>query len=84
MTTCTDRQLLADAARVLAARQEIAPVLERLALAPLDPAAVRELRLWLDDSYPSAAAALDRLRVSDAAAPHRRRTLRRVPTGGVR
>jgi hypothetical protein len=69
-TTCGDRQLLADAARVLAARRALEPVLERLADAPLDPVAVRELRSWLDDSYPRAAAALDRLRASDAAAPH--------------
>ena len=78
-TTWTDGQLLADAARVLAARQALEPVLERLYDAPLDPAAVGELRGWLDDSYPRAAAALDRLRASDAAAPHRVRRLRTVP-----
>ena len=69
-TTCGDRQLLADAARVLAARRALEPVLERLADAPLAPVAVHELRCWLDDSYPRAAAALDRLHASDAAAPH--------------
>ncbi len=80
-TTCTDRELLADAARVLAARRELAPVLERFADAPLDPVAAAELRAWLDDSYPRAAAALDRLRASDAAAPHRLRPRRAVPSG---
>jgi hypothetical protein len=81
-TTCGDRQLLADAARVLAARRALEPVLERLAGAPLDPAAVGELRSWLDDSYPRAAAALDRLRASGAAATHQRRTVR--PLGPLR
>ncbi len=84
MTTCTDRQLLTDAARVLAAREELGPVLERFADAPLDPAAAGALRSWLDDSYPRAAAALDRLRASGAAAPHRPRALRVVPPAGVR
>jgi hypothetical protein len=72
MTTmcAADAQLLADAARVLAARRELEPVLERFTDAPLDPCAVDELRLWLDSSYPRAAAALDRLRASAAAAPH--------------
>jgi hypothetical protein len=69
-TTCADAQLLADAARVLAARRELEPVLERFTDAPLDPSAVDELRSWLERSYPRAAAALDRLRASDAAAPH--------------
>ncbi len=69
-TTCADGQLLADAARVLAAQRALEPVLERFADAPLDPCAAGELRCWLDDSYPRAAAALDRLRASDAAAPH--------------
>ncbi len=75
-TTCGDRQLLADAARVLAARRALEPVLERFADSPLDPVAVDELRSWLDDSYPRAAAALDRLRASDAAAPHPPRPVR--------
>jgi hypothetical protein len=83
MTTWTDGQLLADAARVLAARQALEPVLERLCDAPLDPVAVGELRWWLDDSYPPAAAALDRLRASDAAAPHPVRRPRLVPAGRV-
>ncbi len=81
-TTCGDRQLLADAARVLAARRALEPVLERFAGAPLDPVAVGELRSWLDDSYPRAAAALDRLRASGAAATHQRRTVR--PLGPLR
>jgi hypothetical protein len=72
MTICAEAQVLADAARVLEARRALEPVLERFAGAPLDPCAVAELRSWLDDSYPRAAAALDRLRASDAAAPHRR------------
>ncbi len=80
-TTCGDRQLLADAARVLAARRALEPVLERFAGAPLDPVAVGELQSWLDDSYPRAAAALDRLRASDAAAPHSVRRPRPVPAG---
>ena len=70
-TTCPDAQLLADAARVLAARRALEPVLESLADAPFDPCAVNELRFWLDHAYPRAAAALDRLRASDAVAPHR-------------
>ena len=69
-TICADTQLLADAARVLAAQRALEPLLERLADAPLDPRSVTELRSWLDNSYPRAAAALDRLRASDAAAPH--------------
>jgi hypothetical protein len=69
-TICAEAQLLADAARVLAARHALEPVLERFADAPLDPCAVDELQSWLDDSYPSPAAALDRLRASAAAAPH--------------
>jgi hypothetical protein len=69
-TTCDDRRLLTDAARVLAARRALEPLLERFAGAPLDPVAVTELRSWLDDSYPRAAAALDRLSASGAAAPH--------------
>jgi hypothetical protein len=69
-TICAEAQLLADAARVLAARRVLEPVLERFAATPLDPGAVDELRSWLDDSYPPAAAALDRLRASAAAAPH--------------
>jgi hypothetical protein len=69
-TICAQAHVLADAARVLAARRALEPVLQRLADAPLDPCAVRQLRSWLDDSYPPAAAALDRLRASDAAAPH--------------
>ena len=77
-TTWTEGQLLADAARVLAAHKALEPVLERLHDAPLDAATVGELRWWLDDSYPPAAAALDRLRASDAAAPHRARRLRAV------
>jgi hypothetical protein len=80
-TTWTEGQLLADAASVLAARRAIEPVLERLSDAPLDPVAVGELRWWLDDSYPRAAAALDRLRASDAAAPHAPRRLRPVAAG---
>ena len=83
-TTCADRQLLADAAQVLAARRELGPVLERFADAPMDPVAVRELRSWLDDSYPRAAAAFDRLKASDAAAPQPRRVLRSVSTGRSR
>ena len=79
-TICGDRELLADAARVLAARRELEPVLERLAGAPLDPVAVGQLRSWLDDSYPRAAAALDRLRASGAAAPHAPRAPRRSGT----
>ena len=75
-TTCGDRQLLADAARVLAARRALEPLLERVAGAPLDPVAVGELRSWLDDSYPGAAAALDRLRASGAAAQHPLRPVR--------
>ena len=75
-TTCGDRQLLADAARVLAARRALEPLLDRMADAPLDPVAVGELRSWLDDSYPRAAAALDRLRASGAAAPHTHRPVR--------
>lgn len=67
-TTCADRALLADAALVLAARRTLEPVLERFADAPLDPVVVGELRSWLDGSFPRAAAALDRLRASDAAA----------------
>ena len=70
MTICGDTQLLAATARVLAARRALEPVLEQLADAPLNPSAVNELRSWLDGSYPRAAAALDRLRASDAAAPH--------------
>jgi hypothetical protein len=69
-TICAEAQLLADAARVLAARRALQPVLERFADAPLNPSAVDELRSWLDDSYPPAAAALDRLRASAAAATH--------------
>jgi hypothetical protein len=69
-TICAEAQLLADAARVLAARCALEPVLERFAGAPLDLSAVDELRSWLDDSYPPAAAALDRLRASAAAATH--------------
>lgn len=69
-TMCSDRQLLADAARVLSARRALAPLLERFQDAPLDPVAVVGLQSWLDDSYPRAAAALDRLRASDAAAQH--------------
>ncbi len=82
--TCTDRQLLADAAQVLAARRELSPLLERFADAPMDAGAVRDLRAWLDDSYPRAAAAFDRLRASDAVAQPPRRALRSVPTGGPR
>ena len=78
-TTCVHAQLLADAARVLAARRELEPVLERFTDAPLDPCAVDELRSWLDSSYPRAAAALDRLRASDAAAPHPLTPLRPRP-----
>ena len=69
-TICADAQLLADTARVLAARRALEPGLERSADAALDPCAVNELRSWLDGSCPRAAAALDRLRASDAAAPH--------------
>jgi len=69
-TICADAQLLADAARVLAARRELQPLWERFTEAPLEAGRVNELRCWLDSSYPRAAAALDRLRASDAAAPH--------------
>lgn len=69
-TICADAQLLADSARVLAARQALEPLLERFADAPMDPCAAKQLRSWLDDSYPRAAAALDRLRASGAAAMH--------------
>ena len=69
-TICADAQLLEDAARALAARSALEPLLERFAHAHLDPRAVGELRSLLDDSYPRPAAALDRLRASDAAAPH--------------
>ena len=83
MTTIyVEGQLLADAARVLAARRALEPVLERLTDAPLDPCAINELRSWLFDSYPRAAAALDRLRASDAAAPHHPAPLRGQPRPG--
>lgn len=71
-TSAPEGRALADAARVLAARRALAHVLDRLADAPLDPAAVGALRDWLDESYPPAAAALDRLRASGATAPPRR------------
>ena len=70
MTICADAQLLAATARVLAPRRAIEPVLEQLADGALDTSAVNELRSWLGGSDPRAAAALDRLRASDAAAPH--------------
>jgi len=70
MTICADAQLLAEAARALAARPELVPVLECFSDRPLNPCTVDELRSWLDGSHPRAAAALDRLRASDAAAPH--------------
>src|SRR5947209_8400572 len=67
-TTTTDDCLLADAAHVLAARSALDPLLDRLASAPLDHSAVEGLRAWLDESYPCAAAAPDRLEASSAAA----------------
>ncbi len=80
-TTRTDRAVLTDAARVLAARHALEPVLQRLARTPLDPVAVGQLRSWLDDSYPRAAAALDRLRASDAAALQTPGPRRATPSG---
>ena len=70
MTICADARLLADTARALAARRALEPVLERLADAWLNPCSWDELTSSLDGSHPPAAAALDRLRASDAAAPH--------------
>lgn len=79
MTICADAQLLAEAARALAARPELVPVLECFSDRPLNPCTVDELRSWLDGSHPRAAAALDRLRASDAAAPHPLTPLRPRP-----
>jgi hypothetical protein len=75
-TICADAQLVADAAGVLAALRAREPDLERSPDAPLDPCPVNEPTSWLDSSDTRAAAALDRLRASDAAAPH--------PPGAVR
>jgi hypothetical protein len=72
-TSTPEGPVLADAARVLAARRSLDPLLARLADAPLDPGAVGALRVWIEESYPPAAAALDRLRASGATAPPHRR-----------
>ncbi len=69
-TICADAQVLANAAQVLAARREVEPVLGGFSDLPLSPWTLEELRSWLDCSSPRAAAALDRLRASNAAAPH--------------
>ena len=71
MTTRTTAEggLPADAAELLAARRALDPPLERLAATPVDHAAVEGLRAWLGESYPHAAAALDRLEASGATAP---------------
>lgn len=71
-TPTPEGPVLADAARVLAARRALDPLLSRLTDAPLDPVAVGALREWLEESYPPAAAALDRLHASGATAPPRR------------
>ena len=73
-TSTPEGPVLADAARVLAAHRSLDPLLARLAEAPLDPTAVDALRVWLEESYPPAAAALDRLDASGATAPPRRRS----------
>jgi hypothetical protein len=67
-TTTARRRLLADAALVFAAHSALDPLLDRLAATPMDDGAVQGLRIWLDESYPCAAAALDRLDASSAAA----------------
>jgi len=72
-TSTIRRRLLADAALVFAARSALDPLLDRLAATPMDQAVVDGLRLWLDESYPRAAAALDRLDASIAAASPTRR-----------
>jgi hypothetical protein len=76
-TSTPEGPVLADAARVLAARRSLDPLLARLADAPLDPGAVGALREWLEEAYPPAAAALDRLDASGATAPPHRRVRRR-------
>ncbi len=78
-TSTPEGPVLADAACVLAARRSLDPLLARLAYGPLDPVAVVALREWLDESYPPAAAALDRLHASGATAPPHRRIRRDRP-----
>ena len=67
---------LADAAAVLAARQRVDALLCRLSLQAFDVDAVDQLRRWIDEEYPPAAAAWRRLH---NLAPFTAELLREVP-----
>ena len=67
---------LADAAAVLAARQRVDALLCRLILQAFDVDAVDQLRRWIDEEYPPAAAAWRRLH---NLAPFTAELLREVP-----
>lgn len=56
-----DEDCLTAAAAVLAARQQVDPLLLRLAVQPFDGDAIDDLRRWIDEIYPLAAPAWVRL-----------------------
>lgn len=62
MDLTSQRQMLADAALVLAARTQLAELVDALALDLGDEAVAAALRRWLDEVYPATVAALRRLR----------------------